>query len=124
MHAEQLQFPSDTFEAAVCLNSSLGNMPGIEAQVIKEMVRVTKPGGLIAVHVFANVQELREAQLINYRRLNLTNIQDQGNAVTTDEGFYSRRFTERDLEELFANAGLTPVITQETSGSLLAEAIK
>lgn len=124
MHAEQLGFPNDTFDVVVCLNSSLGNMPGIETEVVKEMVRVAKPGGLIVVHVFANTPALKEAQFANYRRLNLVNIQDHGDAVVTDEGFYSRRFSKQDLEELFAGAGLAPTIVQETLGSFLVEARK
>lgn len=124
MHAESLRFPDRAFDVAICLNSTLGNMPGIEAKVVSEMARVVRPGGLIAVRVFANTPEVKKAQFANYRRLNLTNIRDDGQVVTTDEGFYSRRFIREELLGLFLQAGLTPIITQDTEGGLLAEARK
>lgn len=110
MRAEQMGFLDGRFDYAMCLGATFGNMPGIEQQVLREMVRVTRPRGKVMVSVFS--EEAKDSQILNYGRLGLKRITDDGAAIRTDEGFYSRRFTRDSLIELFGNAGLEPTITK------------
>lgn len=124
MRAERMSFKNNSFDQALCLNNSLGNMPGIETRVIQEMKRVTKSGGKIIIRVFADNKAIKHAQHENYRRLGFTGIQNLGRAVVTDEGFYSRRFTRKDLRMLFKKAGLKPLLYKDGEIGYIAEATK
>jgi ubiquinone/menaquinone biosynthesis C-methylase UbiE len=106
MDATNLGFADSSFDYALCADSGFGNMPGIENQVLSEIVRVTKPGGQIVISVFS--ENAKEAQIDNYQRIGLQGIWDDGTAIHTDEGFYSRRFSRDDLSGLFAELGLSP----------------
>lgn len=99
MDASKLGFKDNSFDIVCCLYQTLGNMPGIEQQVINEMYRVCKPNGEIITSVFS--ENALDAQLRNYERLQLTQVRNVENAVVTDEGFYSRRFSREDVAKLF-----------------------
>jgi len=124
MNAENMNFKDDYFDEVLCLNCTLGNMPGIELRVLNEMKRVVKRGGRIIVRVFANNEKVRLAQHENYKRLGFTGIKDEGSAVITDEGFYSRRFSKDDLQKLFNDSGMEPDIREDGEGGFIVEAIK
>jgi ubiquinone/menaquinone biosynthesis C-methylase UbiE len=83
-------------------------MPGIEVDVLKEMKRVTNERGQIIVSVFS--ENAKPTQIENYTRIGLKNVRDDGIAVHTDEGFYSRRFTKENLQSYFEAIGLTCTI--------------
>lgn len=104
MRAERMDFDDERFDYVLCLYSTFGNMPGIELDVLKEMKRVCKKGGEIIISVFS--ENAKEVQIENYKRAGLTNIRDDREAIHTEEGLYSRRFTKKDLEELFEKVGL------------------
>ncbi len=104
MNAENLNFDDDFADYTLCLDNTFGNMPGIEEKVLSEMKRVTKKGGKIIVSVFSD--KAQNSQIKNYSRLGLKGITNTGNAITSDEGFYSRRFSREDLEALFNKVGL------------------
>ncbi len=122
MRAESMAFRSESFALSLCMNCTLGNMPNIEKTVVEEMVRVTKSGGKVIIRIFADTEAVRLAQYENYNRLGLTNIRDNGSAITTDEGFYSRRFNKTELQELFKKTGLTPTITSDCEAGYLVVA--
>lgn len=122
MRAEALTFPDASFDVSLCMNSTLGNMPGIEKDVVAEMIRVTRKRGRIVLRVFADTEEVRRAQHDNYARLGLHAIRDEGDAVVTEEGFYSRRFNEVSLHALFAETGITPLITCDGEAGYLVTA--
>ena len=108
MPAEKMRFDSDSFDYVVCLDATFGNMPGLELSVLKEMKRVCKSGGQVIVSVFSH--NAKRVQFENYKRVGLTGIWDDGIAVHTAEGFYSRRFTKKQLRNLFSQVGLSPKI--------------
>ena len=99
MNADNLTFNDELFDYVVCLDNSFGNMPNIELNVIKEMVRVCKKGGEIIISVFSD--NAKTVQLENYLRIGLKNIRDNGTAIYSDDGFYSRRFSEEALRGFF-----------------------
>ena len=47
--AAALPFPDHTFDAAVCFENSLGVLFAGRSQVVEELVRVTRPGGFLAL---------------------------------------------------------------------------
>jgi 2-polyprenyl-6-hydroxyphenyl methylase/3-demethylubiquinone-9 3-methyltransferase len=104
MEADKLEFSDNSFDYVVCLDNSFGNMPKIELGVLKEMKRVCKNQGEIIISVFS--ENAKEVQKENYRRIGLAEIQDDGKAIHTAEGFYSRQFTKEELKSLFEKAGL------------------
>ncbi|MEK6833128.1 MAG: class I SAM-dependent methyltransferase, partial [Nanoarchaeota archaeon] len=110
MEADKLTFNDNFFDYVVCLDNSFGNMPKIELDVLKEMKRVCKNGGEIIISVFS--ENAKDVQRENYERIGLTNIKDDGKAIHTAEGFYSRRFAKEELKSLFNNAGLEPEIVK------------
>lgn len=122
MDATQLGIRDNAFDYVVCMGGTFGNMPNIEEQVLQEMIRVVKPHGQVILNVFN--ENATAAQHANYKRLGLTDITDVGNITTTKEGLYSRRFTQNDLEGLFANAGLTCSIKNSCPIGYLAIASK
>jgi ubiquinone/menaquinone biosynthesis C-methylase UbiE len=123
MNAESLEFADNSFDISLCMNCTLGNMPGIEKQVIQEMIRVTKPGGRVVIRVFADTKEVRAAQYENYKRLKLMKIEDKGTAVVTEEGFYSRRFSETDIRDLFRETKAIPQIRRDCEAGFLIEVV-
>lgn len=122
MYAEKMSFEDDSFDYVLCLDATFGNMPGIELEALKEMKRVCKPGGKIVISVFSEKAE--HAQFENYTRIGLTNIQDNGKAIHTEEGFYSRRFTKNDLKEFFEKVDLKCDVTSICSINHIAYAVK
>jgi len=123
MNAKNLEFNDESFDYVVCLDNSFGNMPGIESQVLKEMIRTCKSGGEIIVSVFS--ENAVETQIENYKRIGLKEIRDDGKAIHTKEGLYSRRFTKEDLKNLFKEAGLEePKIIKICSVNYIAIARK
>ena len=104
MDANKLSFKDNSFDYVVCLDNSFGNMPKIEQEVINEMKRVCKIGGEIIISVFSD--NAKNTQMENYQRIGLTNIKDDGQAIQTTEGLYSRRFSDLELKELFNGASL------------------
>lgn len=122
MEADELAFNDGSFDYVVCLDNSFGNMPKIELDVLKEMKRVCKNGGEIIISVFS--ENAKDIQKENYERIRLTNIQDDGTAFHTAEGFYSRRFTKEELKSLFDDIGLEAEIIKICSINYIAYASK
>ncbi|MFA5877769.1 MAG: class I SAM-dependent methyltransferase [Candidatus Staskawiczbacteria bacterium] len=122
MEADKLTFSDDSFDYVVCLDNSFGNMPEIELDVLKEMKRVCKKDGEIVISVFSENAE--SIQRENYKRIGLTTIQDDGTAIYTAEGFYSRRFTKEAIKSLFNNVGLEPEIMKVCPINYIAYAPK
>lgn len=104
MNAEDIKFGNRSFDYVLCLDASFGNMPSIELKTLKQMKRVCKQNGEIIISVFS--ENAKKAQIENYTRIGLKNIRDDGKAIHTDEGFYSRRFTKDNLKELFDKINL------------------
>jgi len=121
-NASKMSFGNDVFDYVMCLDATFGNMPGIENEVLLEMKRVCKKGGEIILSVFS--EAAKNAQHANYERIGLTDIRDDGKAVTTKEGLYSRRFSKDDLMKLGSSAGLTFSIRSLCTINYVAIAIK
>jgi len=122
MNANKLNFESGEFDEVVCLDNSFGNMPGIELDALQEMTRVCKKGGEIIISVFS--ENARDVQIENYKRIGLKEVRDDGDAIKTKEGFYSRRFKKEELEELFRKCGLKCNINKICPVNYIAYAIK
>lgn len=110
MDGKKIDLPQNSYDYVLCLDSSFGNMPGIELRVIKQMKKICKKDGEIIISVFS--QNAKKAQIQNYKRIGLKNITNNGKAIHTAEGFYSRRFSKKDLKEIFASVGLKCKITK------------
>jgi ubiquinone/menaquinone biosynthesis C-methylase UbiE len=122
MEAHRLKFDDCTFRCTMCMENTFGNMPEIALDVLKEMKRVTKKGGQIILSVYS--EAAKDMQLENYNLVKLTNITESANAIQTDEGLYSRRFTKDELKELFRSIGLECEITQLCPENYIAIAEK
>ncbi|NTW46290.1 MAG: class I SAM-dependent methyltransferase [Candidatus Moranbacteria bacterium] len=105
MRADALRFPDESFDTVLCLNHTMSNMPGIERDVLREMFRVCRLGGRILVSVYS--ERARSAQVANYARLGLAIRKETGNEVYLEAGLYSRRFTYRELTQLFQSASFS-----------------
>jgi len=122
MEADKLGFKDESFDYVVCLDNTFGNMPDIELDVLKEMARACKKGGCMIVSVFSENAE--DVQFENYARIGLKNIKDDGNAIHTEEGFYSRRFSKDELVKLFEKIGLECKVIKICPVNYVAYAVK
>lgn len=93
------------FDYVLCTSATLGNFEQKEEQslpsfrqVAHNMQTATKKGGLVIISAYS--ENAAPIQQENYRRLGLTGIVDDGQAIRTDEGLYSRRFSEAELADL------------------------
>jgi len=120
--AQQIPFKDGSFNCALCVNATFGNMPGLELAVLAEMKRTLKPGGKIILSVFS--ENAREAQIENYQRLGLKIEKEDSISIQTREGLFSRRFSKNDLRKLFERIGLACEITRLCPISYLATAIR
>jgi SAM-dependent methyltransferase len=83
--ATSLPFPNQTFDLVISLDVLVLMPPGEEVSAVREMARVLRPGGVVAVRVAAlDVLRSRHSRFI----------------------MESQRFTRRRLVRLFADAGL------------------
>ena len=105
MDAQKMSFDDESFDYVLCLDATFGNMPNIEGRVLSEMKRLVRGKGEVIVSVFS--EKAKDSQIENYQRIGLTGLKDDGNAVSSDEGFYSRRFTKEQLYDLFTSTGLS-----------------
>jgi ubiquinone/menaquinone biosynthesis C-methylase UbiE len=108
MHAEKMTLPSDSFDYVLCVAATFGNMPGIERDVLRQMFRVCRPGGEIILSVFS--EHAASAQLEVYQNMGFSGIVDDGMAMRTNEGLYSRRFTSEQLSELLLSVDMAHTI--------------
>ena len=108
MRAQDIKL-NEKFDYVVCLDASFGNMPKMEKQVLKNMKNCCKKEGKIIISTYS--ENAKKAQEDNYNGLGFKIINDDGKAIHTKEGFYSRRFTKQELKELFSSIGLTAEIT-------------
>jgi SAM-dependent methyltransferase len=101
--AEELPFPDDTFDAA--LSQLVVNFMTDAAAGVREMARVTRPGGVVASCVwdYAGEMTLLRAFWDAAREV------DPERAAAADEGVVMRWCGERELAELWTRAGLRDV---------------
>jgi ubiquinone/menaquinone biosynthesis C-methylase UbiE len=93
--AANLPFENGSFDAA-CVSFALHEMPSsVGERVLREMARVTRPGGTIIV-VDYGLPELRPARSIVFR------------AVKLYEGDHYAKFMRADLDALLRAAGIEP----------------
>jgi demethylmenaquinone methyltransferase/2-methoxy-6-polyprenyl-1,4-benzoquinol methylase len=91
--ATHLRFEENTFDAS-CISFALHDMPlNIREKVLSEMVRVTKPNGVIMIVDYDLPQNKIKRALI-YR------------LVTLYESEYYKQFFDSDLDTLLHNAGI------------------
>ena len=91
--ATRLRFDENSFDAS-CISFALHDMPLlIREKVLQEMVRVTKPNGVILI-VDYDLPHNRIGKALIYR------------LVTLYEGEYYKQFIASDLEALLAKAGI------------------
>jgi ubiquinone/menaquinone biosynthesis C-methylase UbiE len=84
--ATHLQFEENSFDVS-CVSFALHDMPpGIREKVLQEMVRVTKPGGIIIVDY--DLPRNKIGRTLIYRLISL------------DEGEYYKQFIVSDLDSL------------------------
>jgi ubiquinone/menaquinone biosynthesis C-methylase UbiE len=93
--AAALPFPDAGFDAA-CVSFALHEMPGsVRERVLREMARVTRPGGTIIV-VDYGLPKARATRFVVFR------------AVRLYEGEHYASFMRSDLDALLRKAGIEP----------------
>ena len=98
--ATHLKFNTNSFDIS-CISFALHDMPlSIQEQVLTEMVRVTKPNGIIVI-VDYNLPQNRLSRAFIYR------------LITLYEGEYYKKFIVSDLDTLLRQNGIE--VTQRAS---------
>jgi SAM-dependent methyltransferase len=101
--AEELPFPNDAFDAT--LSQLVVNFLLDADQGVREMARVTRPGGLVASCVWDYAGEMTLLRAF----WDAAHEVDVGRAAVSDEGVVMSWCGEGDLEELWRSAGLADV---------------
>ena len=98
--ATHLRFEENRFDVS-CVSLALHDMPpGIREKVLQEMVRVTKPGGIIVI-VDYDLPRNKISRALIYR------------FITLYEGEYYKKFIASDLESLLRKTGIS--VTERVS---------
>ena len=119
-----MHFPNDTFDLVICMTNTLGNMPDIEQDVLKEMARVVKPEGKVILSVYRDDEEVVDMRSAAYRAVNLHIRSDAGGTIKTNEGLISRHFSMKELKDYWEPLGLTSHVEEFTRVAYLCEATK
>jgi ubiquinone/menaquinone biosynthesis C-methylase UbiE len=91
--ATHLRFEADSFDVS-CVSFALHDMPpNIREKVLQEMVRVTKPGGIIGI-IDYDLPSNKISRALIYR------------FITLYEGEYYKKFIVSDLESLLRKTGI------------------
>jgi len=122
--ARQMHFEDEMFDCVVCMTNTFGNMPGIEEQVLREMVRVLKPGGKIYLSVYCDDQSFYKLREQTYSDIGLHVKQRNGKSIQLVEGLYSKHFSRSELEEICGSVGLIPNVQDITALAYICEAQK
>ncbi len=108
----QTKFPSQTFDFAICMMNTFGNLYEKKIVALKEMKRVIKPNGKIIISVHA--ARAISAKIEWYTNTGFTGIQVEKNLIYTAQGFISEHFSKKQLQKLFIKAGLSGSISHLT----------
>jgi SAM-dependent methyltransferase len=123
-NARRMYFPPNTFNLVVCMTNTLGNMPGIEKDVLQEIDRVLKPGGKAILSVYSDSKDVSDLRAEAYAKVGLHVSKVTDGSIETREGLLSRGFSSRYLQTLCKSSGLQADVRQFTRLGLLCEATK
>lgn len=109
----RLPFAAAMFNAVFCIQNTLGNMPGIEADVLRESFRVCGPSGKVILGVYS--EDSFEIRKQWYDRLIAAGIfarvwldPNFPRIARSDTGWSSRCFDQNELTQLFERNGAHP----------------
>ena len=112
--AQRMHFEKEAFDFIICMTNTLGNMPGIEENVLREIARVLKQDGRIILSVYCDDSYWVDLREQTYKDIGLHIKYRNGKAIQTREGLYSRHFSKTDLQTLCHSASLSPTIEEFT----------
>ncbi|RLE43296.1 hypothetical protein DRJ48_01275 [Candidatus Woesearchaeota archaeon] len=121
MQCDASQMPADwtnKFDVAYCMGAGFGNMEGLQMDVLREMIRVTKPNGRIVISVYS--EHAKEAQRAWYTSIGLQIVDDSGDCTLFANGMVSERFTKGKLYALAERLGLEVEIEELTPIAYIA----
>ncbi len=101
--ARKTRLSADEFDMTICMTNTLGNIPKRKVEALKEMKRVTRPGGVILLSVYS--ERALEARHASYAhvKLHIKSVTHSGTILTT-EGLRSEQFTRDRLARLLTAA--------------------
>jgi len=109
----------DIFDYTLCMYATFGSFHEPE-KVLKEMIRVTKPGGKIILSVYSEdaldtVLKMYESKGIRVERI-------EGNVIYTKEGDVARLFSKEEIRKLLARHNLNPRVRRLCPIAYICEA--
>lgn len=122
MNAKKLEFPDNCFDQTSCMFNTLGNLVD-PLPVLREMCRVTKKSGKIIFSVYKNSST--PERLDFYRKTGLPDAIATAGEVTALGGkFYSRSYSEGEIQKMCEQVGLVEVAMNNTKLAYVVEAVK
>lgn len=100
------QLRPHSFDAAICMTNTIGNMPPEKQRTMLQRLSVVlRPGGSALLSVYGEAST--NARVTSYEAIKLR-VQKKGNRVLAAEGLSSECFSKQRLAHLVEDNGLTP----------------
>ena len=101
------QFQPQSFDAAICMTNTLGNMPSDKQRAMLQRLSVVlRPGGRVLLSVYG--EGSGQARHSSYTAIGLR-VEEKGNRIVAAEGLSSQSFTRQTLSHLLGDNGLEVV---------------
>jgi SAM-dependent methyltransferase len=112
------QIQPDSFDAAICMTNTLGNMPADKQRaMLHRLATVLRPGGSVLLSVYAEGSS--RARTASYEAVDLR-VQEEGDRIVAAQGLSSECFTRTRLSRLIADNGMTVAGVEVVGGCGLA----
>ena len=97
-NAEKMHFKDNFFDIVYCFGNTFGNWGSKKRKILKEMLRILKPGGKIWINVWA--ENSLNMRLKAYKRIGLKIKKVADGAVTVEDGKQKIALEQFDKETL------------------------
>jgi SAM-dependent methyltransferase len=98
------QIQPDSFDAAMCMTNTIGNMPADKQQAMLHRLRtVLRPGGQALMSVYG--ESSTRSRIKSYEQVGLR-VQEEGNRIVAAQGLSSECFSRTAVERLITEGGM------------------
>lgn len=129
MNALELEFPDREFDSVVCLQNGICAFNVDQASLIRESLRVLRPGGVLLVSTYSDrfwAERLAwfEAQAAEGLVGEIDHEATGDGTIVCRDGFRAARMTAEDFERLCARAGVRADIVEIDASVVFCEILK
>jgi 2-polyprenyl-6-hydroxyphenyl methylase/3-demethylubiquinone-9 3-methyltransferase len=128
MDATAMGFPDDRFDVVLCVQNGICAFAVDQACLVREAVRVCRPGGRILFSSYAERFWPHRLEWFEHQAahglLGEIDLESSGNGVIVcKDGFRAGFMRPSDFQELWASCGLTPEIVEVDASATFCESV-